>query len=396
MARTQKKSPILKPSWSTLALFAGATLTACAPGQHSTLKNHPSPAIRSNVQANTPLPISVSQTSILDELSDSPERFPQIDHETLLRRLNEGDVISIGESHEHGVERAYIAQLYTDLAASLQPKPVSCLVEDYNLLIPKTKDPVHTSFVSVCPESQIYSNKGSMYAKHIAAGLKKGRVLTHTGYRHTLPWALIYTQDYPSPQWVDIPPHGTLTKQLPDSFASDGKQMRTEVTQSFDSLVLYRVGTDMISQLTQQTFASQFGATEATRIEHWAASPALTFQKGEPARIFEVSRVHESFPYEHAYLSLIHHDGFQPELLAELLRSPEFAQFATLVTPKSIQLEAFLPADPVHDSGYQIGTVLVNEPGTFFVYGPAASHQNKDVVLKINTKHQIQLLFSDL
>jgi hypothetical protein len=334
-------------------------------------------------------PISVTQTSFIDEIADSPTLFVPMTRADLLARLNEGDLVSMGETHERGLERTYLAGLYSDLASALNPLPIRCLVETYNNLMPTTDDPVRAQFNKVCPPSIIFDNHTWVYTSQIATYLPQGRVLTHTGYRHTAPYALMYPADFLSASWVDTPPHGTITKQLPDDFASQGKKMRTHIMREVDDLVIEKLTRELMPKLAAGMPVANAVAQEVPRITHWAASPAFQFKSGEVAHVLEVARVNQSFNYEHAYLSLINREDFHADLLVTLLKSPEFAQLAATTQMNQLQMGVFIPESPKET--FCAGSISITESGTIYAYAPNPSQSGFNTVVTISPTHGVQL-----
>jgi hypothetical protein len=329
--------------------------------------------------------ISVTQTSFIDEIADSPTLFTPLSRADLLARLNEGDLVSMGETHERGLERTYLAGLYSDLATALNPLPIRCLVETYNNLMPTTDDPVRAQFNRVCPTPVIFDNQTWVYTGQLATYLPQGRVLTHTGYRHTLPFALMYPADFLMASWVDIPEHGTITKQLPDNFASLGKKMRTHVMREVDDLIIEKLSRELMAKLAAGTSASDAVAQEAPRVVHWSQAPAFQFKKGEIAHVLEIARVNQSFNYERAYLSLINREDFHADLLVQLLKSPEFAQLAATTQMNQLDMGVFIPESA--NETFVAGSISITESGTIYAYAPNPSQKGFDTVVTISPTH---------
>ena len=333
--------------------------------------------------------LSITSTSFIDEIADSPAQFMPTSRADLLTALNEGDLVSMGETHETGLERTYIAGLYTDLITTLNPHPIRCLIEATNnggdLLTLNSTDPVRPEFNKVCATNVTADNPTSNYGAELSAHLSEGRVLTHTGYRHTLPFALMYPADFATPQWVDIPEHGTITKQVPDSFVKQGKKMRTHIVREADDLIIEKLSRELVTKLVPGAQASAIIDQEAARVAHWAQSPAFQFKKGEVAHILEISRVHQSFDYEHAYMTLLNRDGFSADLLVQLLKSSEFAQLVATAQTVDLQMGVFIPDTP--GSSFGAGSVSFTEMGTIYAYAPNPSQKGALTIVSISPSH---------
>jgi hypothetical protein len=139
------------------------------------------------------------------------------------------------------------------------------------------------------------------------------------------------------------------------------------------------------SKLVLGAQASAIISQEAARVVHWAQSPAFQFKKGEVAHILEISRVHQSFDYEHAYMSLINREGFSADLLIQLLKSPEFAQLVATTQIADLQMGVFIPDVP--GSSFGAGSVSFTEMGTIYAYAPNPSQKGAATVLSISPSH---------
>jgi hypothetical protein len=309
----------------------------------------------------------------------------------------------MGESHEQGLERDYIAQLYSDMATVLKPDPVQCLVESGSSsdgnggpavsisLIPLSGDPLMPQFLKVCAQNLIWVNPLEThddYTDKLKKFLPQGRVLTHTGARHTLPFGLIYPQDFPSPQWVDVPAHGTINRQVPKSFIVSNQQMRSHANWGVDDMLFPQLQSQMQQALKKKTDPAQVAQAAGDEVTRLMSSPALQFAPGEVSHVFQMNRVTSSFPFQKAYVSLLNHTAFNPELLKTLLAAPETTQFLKEVDPASLSVQIFEPTTP--DASYGIGaSTSISENGTIFLFGNVAGKsKNPQIALVMITPTQ--------
>ena len=335
--------------------------------------------------------IAASSVSFLDDLAQNPQSFTAISREQLLASLNEGDLISIGESHQQGVERLYIAGLYSDLATALKPFPVQCLVETTSLtdgsgkiqrvsLIPLSGDPVMPQFSKICSQNITFDNPVNDYTNELKTFLPKGRVLTHTGERHTLPFGLIYPKDFASPQWVDLPAHGTIDRQIPSSFLVSNQKMRSLAVFGLDVMLLAQVQSETQEALTEKTDSTHVAANELAKVSLLTNIPALQFAPGEVAHVFAMNRVEQSFPYQKAYATLLNHSAFNAELLKTLLGSPEMITFLGEIDPSSLQVG--VQGDDDSESSRWFGAdIMISERGTIFFAGTVGKEKNAKIAV---------------
>ena len=330
-------------------------------------------------------PISTSPTTYVDELAFSRTYFPEVSRDDVLKSLSEGNLVSIGETHETGLERTYLKDLYDTLKTTLAPLPTNCLVENYEELL-ATTDPVRASFNQVCPEAKVFNNlAGSDYTPYLATDLPQGRVLTHTGSRHVFPIALMYPeQDFPSPQWVDIPVHGSIVKQLPDNFESSGMQMRGLAMRELDDLYMSRVATD-VQALAGPSVSDVALKLEADKVRGWSTS--LHYADGEIAKLFETHRINLSFPFAKAYVALLNRTDFDPALLIRLLESDQLKTLLQTTDPKDLTIGCFITDSPNETFG--AGSLSIAESGTIYAYSPSLTTQ-KVVMVSISKSHDVQ------
>jgi hypothetical protein len=227
---------------SSFALAGPAASAAANPTVSTVATPSPTPINLSP----TFFPVSVSPSFFIDEVANSREFFPEVSYNEVLQSLSSADLVSIGETHQKGMERTFLTDLYESLKLTLDISPAHCLVENYEELL-SSDDPVRAAFNQVCPETIVHNNLGGFnYLSLFANDIPLGKLLTHTGFRHAFPIALMYPQqDFETPNWVDTPLRGTLVKQVPAEFVKSGKQMRGLGTRAIDDLYISRVMTDL-------------------------------------------------------------------------------------------------------------------------------------------------------
>jgi hypothetical protein len=319
--------------------------------------------------------VSVSSESLLDELTGSPQELVPVSRAVLLVSLSQGDLISIGESHALGLERTYLADLYSDLAPMIHPLPVECLVETGGtsdgplalLDMNGPSDPVRAQFEKICAPGKEFDNPVNDYTVELAEYLPHGRVLTHTGARHMLPFGLIYPQDFLDPQWVDTPPNGTINRQVPSSFLSSNKTARAHAVFAYEDFLFPQLVREIVMEFQQLNTPSGITVRESAKLDELFTSSALKFAPGEVAHVFEIKRVEAGFPFEKAYLSLLNQAIFSQELLQKLIVAPEMTAFLSEVDPKTLQAGVFEPDAP--NSSLEIGSAQITEAGTIYFYG---------------------------
>ena len=293
----------------------------------------------------------------------------------MLESLAQGDLISIGESHALGLERQYIADLYSDLAPLVNPLPVECMVETgqtSNGPVPLldmngSADPVRPQWMKLCGTGHEFDNPVNDYTSMLATYTPKGRVMTHTGMRHMLPFGLLYALDFLDPQWVDTPPTGTINRQLPTAFYKNGRQVRSHAVLGVDDLFFPELESQLQAGLKKGISADQLAKNEQAEAALIFSSPSLQFAPGEQAHVFEVHRVALSFPNQVGYISLLNHTQFSASLLSTLLAAPEMVQLLGEVDPATLQAGIFEPDSP--NSSYGAAGVNITEAGTMYIYG---------------------------
>jgi hypothetical protein len=343
-------------------------------------------------------PLSVSPVPLLDDLTQNPQLFPQVGYDQMLDSIAQGDLIDLGESHELGVERTYIAQIYSDLATRLNPLPVKCLVESAAeggatgkfvngsiviteqplVLSDGPSDPVYPQFSKVCPGDKMFANPTMDYTDLLKQYLPEGRVLTHTGLRHMLPWGQLYPQDFLDnwslAQWVDLTAHGTINREVTDSFVEAGKKVRAQGPQALEDLLFPQLVTTIQSELKKKVPAEQIRQELDAEVAKLMANPALQFGANEVAHNFEMHRVNLSFPNELAYLSILNHAVFKIELLKSLLDDPQMAAFLAEIDPSYITAGVTIPTSANESFGIA-GNVFVSEGGTIYFTANVAAKE---------------------
>lgn len=316
-------------------------------------------------------PVSVSPNHFLDELATSRDYFPEVSRKYVLNELAKADLLSVGETHEQGFERKFLTAFYNDLAQTLTLAPVACLVENYESLLSES-DSVRSSFAKLCPEESVYNSvSSSNYTEKLEENLSSGPILTHTGYRHMFPIALNYPhEDFATPQWVDLPEHGSIAKQIPEDFEESGKQMRGIGMRAFDELMMSTVAHDLKSVLGAN-LTDQDIQNEVARVKSWSAS--LNFKDSDQAKFFEIKRMNLSLTYAKDYLALLNRPEFKPELLVRLLTSKDFSIGCYISVSKG---------------SFMAGNIQFPESGTIYAYGNSLL-DHKIMAVSINGSHDV-------
>jgi hypothetical protein len=390
MAFTSKKFQAL----TILSALACSSISLAS--SVATSSPSPSPAPSSSLSsakvANispTFLPVSVSPTSFIDEVANSREFFSEVSYNDVIQSLSNADFISIGETHQRGMERTFITDLYDTLKLTLDTSPAHCIVENYQQLL-STDDPVRAAFNQVCPEAIVHNNLGGFnYLSLFANDFPDGKLLTHTGFRHAFPIALMYPQnDFPTPNWVDTPSRGTLVKQVPAEFVTSGKQMRGLGTRAIDDLYLSRVLTDLRA-VAGPNISDSALSDEALKVKNW--SKKLKFHRREFARFFEIHRINLSFPYAKSYLALLNRLEFNPKFLERLLESDQLKTLLQTTDPINLNIGCFIPDGPKET--FQAGSVNITEPGTIYAYSYSLKDQHV-VAVTISPTHDVRTDYS--
>jgi hypothetical protein len=157
----------------------------------------------------------------------------------IAQRVKVSNLISLGETHESGPEKKVLSFLANAIFSNIRSKP-TCIVETYELLV-RPENEINSLYQNNCntiadlqgngPSSTTFSNAlKAEFASDFS-------VVTHSGFRHILPWGKIYPQDFNS-VIIDIIKNNTISTQLPDAFLKQNKKMTSVAAVPLDQLYM--------------------------------------------------------------------------------------------------------------------------------------------------------------
>jgi hypothetical protein len=266
---------------------------------------------------------------LVKEVAAGSADLAPVTESDLIARLSSADVAMLGESHETGHERNILARIYKGLFAKTG-SPRRCVVETYeNLIGPDgstsgagLNDPVRAVYNSFCHPELIANNETWDYTALLAGALSgpgPGIVATHTGFRHMLPLARFYPNDFDPNSYVDASPHGSLTLQLPDSFDQAGEHARSFAPLALDNLLIRWIGRELLNGTSPGTLDGQLGSV--------FDSPALAFEGPESLKVYELKNVGASITHHQAFVGVFNPGMLTREILHALLSSPELTRY---------------------------------------------------------------------
>lgn len=303
-----------------------------------------------------------------------------------LNDLRDADLASIGETHSDGLERNMIASTYAALS-SMKQQPLQCIVEDYHFLIAIPGDPVEPQMAKICPKSLVTNHPTSVYDKvfdtFLDAQNSTGRAMTHTGFRHILPWGVFYPVEFKPHPFVDLGERGNLTTQLPRSFKKKKRKMVSLAFMAFDDLI--------VEYMEAAAQKGEDGGQLLKELETLFQSQNLSFQTGEQLRIFRLNTITKKYPFETSYLALINHSVYGLDIYRKLLLSSEWTQFLKLTQTNTI-LAGHFRGDS--NSIYTLEGTDYQNMGIIFFRGRPRDPKGRGVTLAVDTRLNVSLYHS--
>lgn len=246
--------------------------------------------------------------------------------ESFIKDTKKAGLISVGETHQSGKERALIKRLYEGVFGALGTKP-ACLVETFNLLFTES-DPSTPLFKKSC---RSISSLGRLSVgitdveKPLADALSSGGpVVIHTGFRHVMPMGAYYPNDF-TINGVDTIPRNTISGQLPAKFKKNMVSLFFMGKEStFENMII-----SSLSQLTGQENSLILGGIQQlqNRLQTVFTNPLWNSNEFD-RNLFKLKKLQsESDPIRKSYLQIVDDGPLKTDLIQKLLSNNELVHF---------------------------------------------------------------------
>lgn len=257
--------------------------------------------------------------------------------------IKKSRLISIGESHQSGIERELLKEIYLNLFSAITKK-ANCLIEDVDNLFP-TQDLVRPVVLNGC--NKVINVTGNSpattgYSVPLKDNLKLDRiVITHSGFRHIMPMGVLFPGDFQATK-VDTQAKNTVITQIEDKYLET--LVHTSLTPvNRDDLAINQVRSELQKVLPAsssnnlpQKISALLAAVKANM-----ESPRLKFESSEQVRLIKIQSMQSKLnPVRESYLAIIDHKVLDLKTLEMLLKSQELISF----------LKAFTSSTPLYMS----------------------------------------------
>ncbi len=309
----------------------------------------------------------------------------------MMTEFKAAQLISIGETHQTGVERETLRDIYQNLSLNLTNKPV-CLAENFESLLSKG-DIVRPAFESFCQTITDVSGNDQVttgFKKYLEKSFGSRPVLTHSGFRHIMPMAQYFPLDFES-TLVDSKPGNTISSQIPSKILSKTKMVSLSVL-NFDDFPQYMLThelTQLILKISKSKFVSltqkrSFIAQNLNQINtqlstSLQAVSSLIHANSDKFHYYKVAPMQsKSSPNRTAFLGLYTESAFNLTVLSTLLTSPKMVDFvmasnAGALYVRLMRSDTAFEDIPIGRSGILVfnkQATLITQPSGDIVYNP--------------------------
>jgi hypothetical protein len=284
--------------------------------------------------------IAFANSYIVDLVTD-PKAI-KVSSSTVVTEMSKAQLISIGETHSHGLEREAIRDLYVSLQKVAKSR-ADCFVETFDNLMP-ANDVVRDSFLKLCKKTTSVLGNGplqTVFEKPMAKSFGKSVVLTHSGFRHVMPMGRIFPGDFVAAA-IDTKANNTISTQIPSKYVGKTKMVTLTFLDIADlpTFMLRNELTSLITEKSKLLTVDEQKSLIAKRlkeIEQRISVPTANlldqFNKEQKVLYYQLAEMQSlSKPKRTSFLSLYSEDVYKPAVFEQLLQSQELADFILQVT----------------------------------------------------------------
>ncbi|MCC6278656.1 MAG: hypothetical protein IT289_12140 [Oligoflexia bacterium] len=314
-----------------------------------------------------------SAATLLDELTVKHRWLSPVE---VQKTLDEAENLSVGETHNDGQESKLFNSLYLEKWKIGDRRP-RCLVESFKEIFPES-DVNYPLFRQGCEKIKSTLGNGpgqTVFKQSLTEAYNEGRnILTHSGFRHVLPWGLVFPFDF-QPARIDFQEQGTIVSQ----WAKQDKRISHTVSLiPFEELVYNKMRYVIYRLARENHDAEQFLEDQIhdlnidiERVEALANSKDLWFNLDLASNIN---------PRGKNLLWILKYGKVNFRVIEGVLRSDDFKRFIGLTRPNERIYGTFVVRGDMY-----FGSDLIKDGGLLFFTTRAALHIQPDGTILLNT-----------